>query len=103
MGGGGIRVGEMERDGFLSHGAAYVTMDRLLECSDKTYMPVCTLCGRTIGTEFIRFDDDDVYFMRQWRAECAMRMRPMEPQATLRGREQIPLAETLLLRLRFLL
>lgn len=52
--GGGIRVGEMERDGFLSHGAAMISLDRLLKSSDTTYIPICTLCGTTSGVEVLR-------------------------------------------------
>ncbi|KAI4153069.1 MAG: hypothetical protein LQ340_002524 [Diploschistes diacapsis] len=43
--GGGIRVGEMERDALLAHGAAFLLQDRLMNCSDYTHAWICRRCG----------------------------------------------------------
>uniref|UniRef100_A0A7S2V994 DNA-directed RNA polymerase subunit beta n=1 Tax=Entomoneis paludosa TaxID=265537 RepID=A0A7S2V994_9STRA len=43
--GGGIRLGEMERDSLLSHGAAFLMHDRLLNCSDRHIAYACCRCG----------------------------------------------------------
>jgi len=43
--GGGIRLGEMERDSLLSHGTAFLLHDRLLNCSDKHVTYACRRCG----------------------------------------------------------
>lgn len=43
--GGGIRLGEMERDSLLSHGAAFLLQDRLLNCSDRHVAYACCRCG----------------------------------------------------------
>jgi DNA-directed RNA polymerase I subunit RPA2 len=43
--GGGIRVGEMERDSLLAHGCAFLLQDRLLNCSDYTQSWICRGCG----------------------------------------------------------
>ena len=43
--GGGIRVGEMERDALLAHGCAFLLQDRLMNCSDYCRQWVCKKCG----------------------------------------------------------
>ena len=48
--GGGIRVGEMERDALLAHGCAYLLQDRLMNCSDYTRQWVCKTCGSFLST-----------------------------------------------------
>ena len=43
--GGGLRVGEMERDCMLAHGASSVILDRLFKQSDEFECYVCRRCG----------------------------------------------------------
>lgn len=49
--GGGIRVGEMERDALLAHGCAFLLQDRLMGCSDYKKEWVCKGCGSFLSTQ----------------------------------------------------
>ena len=42
---GGPRLGEMERDALIIHGAAGILRNRMLVCSDDAIIPVCKGCG----------------------------------------------------------
>lgn len=45
---GGLRIGEMERDVFLSHGASGVVLERLMRTSDIYVILLCTECGTIV-------------------------------------------------------
>ena len=42
---GGLRVGEMERDAILSHGASLFLKEKILDCSDNSKQYICKICG----------------------------------------------------------
>ena len=42
---GGLRIGEMERDGIISHGAAHFLAESFLDRADEYYMAVCNKTG----------------------------------------------------------
>ncbi|OAG29901.1 DNA-directed RNA polymerase I subunit RPA2 [Nematocida displodere] len=42
---GGIRLGEMERDALISHGATTIIQDRMMACSDGAAFNVCKHCN----------------------------------------------------------
>ena len=49
---GGLRMGEMEKDALVSHGASLLLHERF--SSDKTKLPICQKCGVTAINDFVK-------------------------------------------------
>ena len=43
--GGGLRLGEMERDVIIAHGSSYFLNERFMKCCDQYKIHVCDICG----------------------------------------------------------
>jgi DNA-directed RNA polymerase I subunit RPA2 len=55
--GGGIRLGEMERDGLLAQGVTFLIRDRFMWCSDGYTAKLCNRCGSFMFTQTKRDDN----------------------------------------------
>ena len=56
--GGGIRLGEMERDGLLGHGVSFLLRDRFMWCSDGCIAQFCRKCGSFMFTQTVKNAND---------------------------------------------
>jgi len=55
--GGGIRLGEMERDGLLAQGVTFLLRDRFMWCSDGHTAKLCNRCGSFLFTQAKKNDN----------------------------------------------
>ena len=73
--GGGIRVGEMERDALLAHGCAFLLQDRLLNCSDYRREWICKTCGSFLSTQPTVFGGSGIPRGRNYKGTGVVRCR----------------------------
>lgn len=52
--GKGLRVGEMEKDSFVAHGASAVIKERLMKSSDEYRLIICTKCGTIVNDKICK-------------------------------------------------
>ena len=58
---GGLRVGEMEKDTLVAHGAAKNLLELMMKKSDEFIVPYCELCGMIAEAK----ENRNVYYCRQ--------------------------------------
>ena len=52
--GRGLKVGEMEKDSFVAHGASAVIKERLMKSSDEYRLIICTTCGTIVNDKICK-------------------------------------------------
>lgn len=93
---GALRLGEMERDCLISHGAASLMVERLLYSSDASLAPICRACG-SIG---IRNDERGLNYCRACRGNETIEMTVMPFPMIILARELFSLGVDLRFELR---
>ena len=67
---GGLRIGEMERDGILAHGASYFLTESYMERGDVYYMAICNKSGaiavfnKALNIFYSPFVDGPIHFTK---------------------------------------
>jgi DNA-directed RNA polymerase II subunit RPB2 len=67
---GGLRIGEMERDGILAHGASYMLNESYMVRGDEYYMAICNKSGaiavynKSLNIFYSPFSDGPIHFTK---------------------------------------